>query len=146
MTARGTRNWYRVVGAALFTIMSASCQGSSTPPVDVDAAISTGSMLYQSEGCANCHGPKGEGDVGPDLSGVIDTFPSCDTQVTWVSLGSARWNQEMGSSYGDSNKPVRGGMPGFEERLEEEQIRKIASYTRSEFAGGDDDRVVGACL
>lgn len=76
----------------------------------------------------------------------MGTFPACDIQVDWVSLGSARWAWERGSSYGDVNKPVRGGMPGFGNRLKTDQIRKIVSFTRAEFAGGDPGRVVEDCF
>jgi mono/diheme cytochrome c family protein len=112
----------------------------------VQAAISTGGKLYASEGCANCHGPEGRGDVGPDLHDVLKTFPACETQVEWVSLGSARWARDRGSAYGATHKPVHGGMPGFGARLPEDQIRKIVSFTRSRFAGGDEISVVRDCL
>lgn len=129
----------------LLTVFTA-CEGETPQQVDVETAISTGGMLYESEGCANCHGPEGLGDVGPDLSDVLDTFPACETQVEWVSLGSARWAQDRGSGYGATNKPLRGGMPGFGSRLAEDQIRKIASFTRSRFAGGDEISIVRDCL
>lgn len=108
--------------------------------------IEAGQTIYQEEGCVNCHGPDGTGDTGPDLSNVLETFASCDSQVEWVSLGSARWAQARGSSYGDTNKPVRGGMPGFGERLDTGQIRKVVSFTRFQFAGGEGDEVVDDCL
>ena len=146
-TTRNTRSLPSVVGLVALIALTASCGGDpSSQPIDPEAVTSTGAMLYEDEGCANCHGLRGNGDIGPDLSGVLRTFSSCDTQVEWVSLGSAKWSQQRGSSYGDANKPVRGGMPGFGERLEERQIRRIVSFTRTEFAGGDQGEVVESCL
>jgi mono/diheme cytochrome c family protein len=124
--------------------MLAACQ--TTSPPSIADVLARGGTVYQEEGCANCHGPEGTGEIGPDLSGVLDTFGSCDDQVEWVSLGSARWRQQRDSSYGDTNKPVRGGMPGFGERLEEDQIRRVVSFTRSEFAGGDEIDIVNDCF
>lgn len=44
-----------------------------TPPPDVQ--IFAGSVRYAAVGCAACHGPLGEGAIGPRLSGISKPLP-----------------------------------------------------------------------
>ncbi len=44
-----------------------------TPPPDVQ--VFAGSVRYAAVGCAACHGPYGEGAIGPRLSGITKPLP-----------------------------------------------------------------------
>lgn len=95
--------------------------------------------------CGACHGKQGEGGAGPALAGVLETFPDCQDQQRWISLGSARWKEEVGETYGATDKPVAGAMPSFEESLTAEQVRQIALYERVRFGGVDLETEKEAC-
>jgi mono/diheme cytochrome c family protein len=66
---------------------------------DIDAAA-----LY-SANCASCHGVNGEGGIGPDLRGVIDTA----IVETQVAAGA-------------------GSMPAFGDKLSTDEISALATY------------------
>lgn len=93
--------------------------------------------------CAGCHGPAGQG-VGnfPALTGVMTTFGSCDDHTLWVELGSSGWPD---SSYGDTNKPVGGGMPAFAGSLSEEQLAAVVAFERVRFGGADEEETLIDC-
>lgn len=98
--------------------------------------IAAGREVYAGAGaCAGCHGADGGGGAaGPQLSAgvVIETFSSCADHIKWVQLGTAGWSSEVGSSYGDTNKPTGGfgQMPGFGSSLSDEQIRTVVAFER----------------
>ncbi len=94
--------------------------------------------------CAVCHGREGKGGAGPALAGVIATFPDCNTQVQWITLGSQGWKDEVGDTYGSAATPVEGSMPAFAS-LSERDRRVVAFYERVEFGGGDPAVERGAC-
>ena len=94
-----------------------------------------GPRLYATN-CAPCHGARGEGGVGPKLTGgeAKLTFPNEADHIAWVDSGSA---PKKGQPYGD---PARaggqhiaksGGMPGFKGRLTDAQIQAIVTYERT---------------
>ena len=64
--------------------------------------------------CSSCHGDDGGGGLGPQLSGgkMKARFPDIADQIKVITDG-------------------RGGMPGFEGKLTDEQIRAVAEYERS---------------
>lgn len=95
--------------------------------------------------CARCHGPEGEGDIGPRLANVLETFPRCADEKQWVTLGSALWVRDVGPSYGAMGTPVTGEMPTFGSRLTAEQITQVVVYTRSVFGSGDPAEVAADC-
>ncbi|HEX9530471.1 MAG TPA: cytochrome c [Acidimicrobiales bacterium] len=74
---------------------------------------SSGAAIFAAD-CASCHGPRGEGELGPQLSGgaVMRAFPNEADQVALVTDG-------------------RGGMPAWAGRLTPEQIKAVVDYTRS---------------
>lgn len=131
-----------------FVAVSA-CQSEpvSTLPADPDSVVASGRDIYTSEGCVNCHGSRGEGEIGPQLNegSVLETFGSCNDQLRWIELGSARWLIEVGASYGDPGKPVEGGMPTFGSRLDPDQIVAVAAFTRSAFGGAGVEEAVADC-
>lgn len=120
------------------TGVAVNCDGSEYGSEDLDF-FSQGQEIYEAN-CAACHGSTGGGGVGPALAGgeVVSTFSACTTHVEWVTVGSAGWPD---ATYGDTGKPVAGGMPGFAEILDsEEEIRAVVLYERVRF--GDEDRAV----
>jgi mono/diheme cytochrome c family protein len=79
-----------------------------------DAGPDTSSLDLYTANCAGCHGPEGEGGVGPRLAGtVVEEYPEVDDQVAVVRDG-------------------RSSMPSFRDRLTPEQIRAVVDYTREE--------------
>ena len=74
----------------------------------------TGAQIYQSS-CAVCHGPDGEGGVGPELGGgaAVAAFPDVADQVAVVANG-------------------RGAMPSFNRTLTPQEIEAVVEYTRKE--------------
>lgn len=129
-----------------------NCDGSPFTGSEIGGGgtdfIALGSDIYSGAevagvNCSSCHGPSGQG-VGnfPALTGVLTTFGACADHEQWVSLGSAGWGQ---ATYGDTNKPVGGGMPGFAGSLSDEQIAAVAAFERARFGGGDPDTVLSDC-
>ena len=50
----------------------AACGGGDSGP-QLSAEADTGRSIYRSSGCASCHGPNGQGGVGPALQGIWGT-------------------------------------------------------------------------
>jgi cytochrome c553 len=95
--------------------------------------------------CAGCHGAGGEGSGSfPPLTGVITTFGSCADHIQWVTLGSSGWSAEVGDTYGDTGKPVNGGMPPHA-ALTDEQLRSVVAFERVRFGGANPDEVLADC-
>ncbi len=120
-------------------VMGLSGCGQSEPE---DPDLMAGQAVYAK--CAVCHGREGNGGVGPALAGVIATFPDCDTQVNWITLGSQGWKDEVGDTYGSGATPIEGSMPGFGS-LSDYDRRAVAFYERVEFGGGDPAAEREAC-
>lgn len=96
--------------------------------------------------CAGCHGANGEGSgIFPALTGVLITFGACAEHIEWVGLGSSGFQSAGESSYGDTSKPIAGGMPSFGSNLTEEQIAAVSAFERVRFGGGDPDEVLIDC-
>lgn len=113
---------------------------STAPPIDADMA--GGRDVYAS--CAGCHGADGTGGIGPALASVRETFPDCNEQIRWISLGSERWKSEVGPTYGANGAEIDNVMPSFES-LDERSIRQVAMYERVRFGGGDLETERSAC-
>jgi mono/diheme cytochrome c family protein len=91
--------------------------------------------------CAGCHGADGQGTgTFPPMTGVLTTFGACEDHVEWVLLGSAGFE----GTYGDTNKPVAGGMPGHQ-GLTDEQLRAVVAFERVRFGGADTDETLADC-
>jgi len=94
-----------------------------------------GQQVYNTAGCAGCHGPSGGGGVGPKLHGgeAKLTFPNVADQISWVKTGSAPF---AGKLYGDPKRtggqhgPAKGVMPAFGGTLSDEQINAVVRYER----------------
>lgn len=95
--------------------------------------------------CAACHGSDGAGGIGPALTAVRETFPDCETHIRWIRLGSKRWSEEVGPTYGAADTVIEGTpMPSFDS-LSDVEIRRIAMYERVRFGGGELESERTAC-
>lgn len=76
--------------------------------------------------CATCHGPSGTGGSGPALNNgsEVQQFPNPEDHINFVKQGS-----KPGQPYGTSGVGT-GGMPPWEGRLTDEQIRMVVEYER----------------
>jgi hypothetical protein len=109
--------------------------------------IAQGQAIYDAPGsCAGCHGADGGGSGSiPALTGVLTTFGACGDHVEWVDLGSSGFQAAGETTYGDPNKPINGGMPGFGTSLSEEQIAAVAAFERVRFGGADPAEALTDC-
>jgi len=116
------------------TGVAVNCDGTEFGSEEL-SFFSLGQAVYDAS-CTACHGPTGGGGAGPALAGgsVVSTFSVCSDHVEWVTLGSAGW---PGSTYGDTDKSLSGGMPGFGTILEGQDIRVAVLYERVAFGGED---------
>lgn len=96
--------------------------------------------------CAGCHGPAGQGaGAFPALTGVNNTFGACTDHVEWVVQGSAGFQAQGLTSYGDTGKQIAGGMPGFASNLSSDQIAAVVAFERARFGGADAPAVLADC-
>lgn len=104
----------RVAGlVAVAATLVAACGGSSekayTPP-------QAGPDIYAAT-CATCHGPSGQGFVGPSLVDTPAKYPNIADEIALVTNG-------------------RGQMPAWGGRLTAKQIANVVEYTRGQFVSG----------
>lgn len=125
----------------MVALLAAGCSGE-----DTDAGPFTDASRTHFRTCASCHGTEGQGGIGPALDGVVDTFPSCDAHIEWVTLGSNGWLETHGDTYGATAKPVDGGMPGFAATLGADEIAAIAAYQRHRFADVPQEVALSECV
>ena len=83
--------------------------------------------------------------MGPALSAVTETWPSCADQVTWISIGSDGWRAGFGDTYGASDKPVLGGMPAHADRFSPEEIAAVAAFERITYGGAETAGTLADC-
>ena len=116
--------------------------GGGTDYVALGGDIYDGSAVA-GVNCAGCHGVNGQGSGAfPPLTGVLTTFGACEDHIAWVSAGSLGWPD---STYGDTAKPVAGGMPGFSGTLTDEQVAAVTVFERVRFGGEDPDAALIDC-
>ena len=90
-------------------VLAAACGGGGS---DESSAPTTGAEIYAAY-CLTCHGADGQGGVGPQLAGLMETkYPNVDDQIAVVTAG-------------------RGTMPAWGSRLSPAQIRRVVEYTRT---------------
>ncbi|HVM10507.1 MAG TPA: cytochrome c, partial [Acidimicrobiales bacterium] len=97
-----------------------------------ETPVTRGAAIYTGQGCGGCHGPNGQGGVGPAMTDVVQTFPNFDDHVAWVKNGST---SVKGQPYGETGKIATGGMPGF--ALSDEDLNAVVCYERVQFARED---------
>jgi len=83
--------------------------GGATPS---DPELANGQDVFNSN-CARCHGPNGEGGVGPALGNgrVEEAYPDIADQIAVITDG-------------------RNGMPAWGDELSEQEIHDVARYER----------------
>lgn len=101
---------------------------------DQPEALRRGRAIY-GDMCSVCHGARGQGEVGPSLENVLETWPLCTDQVEWIAVGSEGWQARYGQTYGASQQPIKGGMPAHQDRLTLEDMRRVAAFERVEYGG-----------
>jgi mono/diheme cytochrome c family protein len=106
-----------VLCALLFVVMLFANEPgdgvTAAPDRSANESVVDGSAVYGNR-CASCHGSDAGGGLGPQLSQgkVVARFPDIADQIAVITDG-------------------RGGMPGFGERLNAEEIEAVAKYERS---------------
>jgi mono/diheme cytochrome c family protein len=105
--------------------------------------LSYGEQVYASN-CATCHGATGGGGVGPALNGgaVTDNFADPADQLEWIQLGSAGFQADGRTTYGDNATPIAGGMPGWEGVLTPEEIAAVVYYERTGLSGEEPNEAL----
>jgi mono/diheme cytochrome c family protein len=119
-----------MVTAALFGLAACAQPPASLGDPDLDAGRLTFNRL-----CATCHGGNGLGGSAPSLSGVLETFSDCADHRQWITLGSERWQAEVGATYGDTDKDITAVMPSFDTVLSSTEIAQVAAFQRLQFGG-----------
>lgn len=69
--------------------------------------------LFEEQKCAICHGPNGEGNIGPNLKTGLPMSRSIEQITMQITNGS-------------------GVMPAFKDKLSQEQINELAKYVYRE--------------
>ncbi len=135
------RVFHFLIIGLLLALMLGAC-GGGEEPVALPAELEAGRAVYVRL-CAVCHGPQGEGAVGPALASVNETFDSCDDQMRWITLGSEQWKQQVGPTLG--GREITGVMPPFDQVLTPAEIAQVAAFQRHAFAGELEDEALAAC-
>jgi mono/diheme cytochrome c family protein len=110
--------------------------------------VAQGGALYAAApgNCQGCHAANGQGSGSiPGLTGVLTTFGACEDQIEWVTLGSQGFRDAGRNTYGDSDKPVNGGMPAFGGTLTPEQLASVVVFERVRFGGVDPAQALSDC-
>src|SRR5436190_5361261 len=98
--------------------------------VNQQSAASSGQQLYQTLGCASCHGANGEGGRGPALLGVFGS----NVQLSNGQTVRADESYVRESILNPGAKLVNGFgpiMPTFQGVVNEEQIVQLMAYIKS---------------
>ena len=103
--------------------------GSTTP-------ATAGQQLYQTLGCASCHGANGEGGRGPTLVGVFGSNQTLQTgETVRVDEGYVRESilnpqAKLVAGFG----PI---MPTFQGQVSEDQLLQLIAYIKSLHGAGE---------
>jgi cytochrome c oxidase subunit 2 len=105
-----------LLGALVF---GAACGSKSQPNVAPqpkgkqaqDSELVEGRMVFVAN-CQRCHGPRGQGLIGPKLAGVVtNSFPNIQNEINVVTNGA-------------------GAMPAWHDKLSAADIKAVVRYTR----------------
>ena len=103
--------------------------GSMTP-------ATAGQQLFQSLGCASCHGANGEGGRGPTLAGAFGKMTPLQTGES-VRVDEAYIRESI---LNPQAKIVQGFgpiMPTFQGQVSEDQVLQLIAYIKSLHAAGE---------
>ncbi len=106
--------WFAVLVLLIAGLVISACNSHTERPPDPQSLIQAGMPLYQNN-CASCHQPDGQGQSGkyPKLAGnPMVTLEDPAPIITIVVYG-------------------KGAMPGFNEKLNPDQIAEVLSYIRN---------------
>jgi mono/diheme cytochrome c family protein len=127
---------------ALLPIWAIFYAGSLSPADTGEATpLDLGAEIYSSQ-CAACHGGSGGGGVGRPLDAgqVLATFPTIESQLQFVAVGTAGIG--AGNPYGDPDREGGphiagdfGNMPAFGESLTGEELLAVVRYEREVLSG-----------
>jgi cytochrome c oxidase subunit 2 len=110
--------------------------GSTTP-------ATAGQQLYQTLGCASCHGANGEGGRGPTLAGIFGKDQQVQSgQTVTVNEGYIResiTNPQAKLVVGFG--PI---MPTFQGQVSEDQLMQLIAYIKSLHASAETTPTVAA--
>ncbi len=133
----------RVILAMAAALALTACAAGSGQP-ELSPELEAGHEVFSSI-CATCHGGNGDGGSAPALTGVLDTFEACSDQIRWVTLGSQRWQDEVGPTYGDTDNEITAVMPEFGASLSDEEIARVVAFERVRFGGATEASAVADC-
>jgi cytochrome c oxidase subunit 2 len=103
--------------------------GNTTPAV-------AGQQLYQTLGCASCHGASGEGGRGPTLTGVfgkdaqLQTGESVRIDEGYIRESIVNPQAKLVIGFG----PI---MPTFQGQVSEDQMMQLVAYIKSLQGGAE---------
>jgi cytochrome c551 len=96
-------------------LSAAACSSSGGTPL-TEAEAATARSLYAAQGCATCHGDKGQGGIGPNLqAGQVATHPIERLSEQITNGGN--------------------GMLAYKDKLKPEEINLLARFIKKEFQG-----------
>lgn len=130
---------FRAMSLLMLALLLVGCGGS-----DDASPVRQGRTVY-GDSCAVCHGSGGQGQVGPGLADVVETWPSCDGHVEWIEVGSEGWRSRHGDSYGATKRPIEGGMPAHVGVLTDDQMRLVALFERVTYGGQPEAEALADC-
>jgi len=108
-----------IVGGFLTLAVFAQEVAVKNPYTGKLEAIAEGQRFFAEMGCHHCHGPNGEGGMGPDLTDEVWRYrPTDETLFQIISRGIP------GTT-----------MPPWEGKLSPDQIWKIIAFIRSRYKG-----------
>lgn len=93
-------------------LLAVACGQTSSSNIAVKDVAAT-QALFANQQCATCHGPKGEGGTGINLTTGLPMQRSLEQLEAQIKTGS-------------------GLMPGFQGKLSEEQVQELAKYVYKE--------------
>jgi cytochrome c oxidase subunit 2 len=102
-----------------------------------------GQQLYQTLGCASCHGANGEGGRGPTLAGIfgnqtaLENGQSARVDEAYVRESILNPQAKLVAGFG----PI---MPTFQGQVSEDQLVQLVAYVKSLHAGGPAPTTAGS--
>ena len=97
--------------------------GSTTPAI-------AGQQLYQTLGCASCHGANGEGGRGPLLTGIFGTTAALQTGES-VRIDEAYIRESIVNPQAKLVAGFGPIMPTFQGQVSEDQMVQIVAFIKS---------------